>query len=102
MARRNLLLLTAAAIVADGQSVAADYQGGTATFFATGTFGGGTVMLQTLAPDGVTWVPIGAGITAAGLANFAAPAGKLRVAVTGSTTPSLQAWVCGIPTNNGG
>lgn len=102
MARRNLLLLTPTPIIADGQSVGADFQGGIATFFATGTFGGATVTLQTLSPDGATWLPVFAGITAAGLANFSAPAGKLRVAVTGSTTPSLQAWVCGIPTNNGG
>lgn len=102
MARRNLVVLTAAALAADGASPGVAFQGGIGTFFAVGTFGGGTLTLQILAPDNATWLPVGAGITAAGLANFSAPAGSLRVSMAGSTTPSVQAWVCGIPTNNGG
>jgi hypothetical protein len=81
-----------------------DYEGGNGSFFAVGTFGGGSAALQIQAPDGATWVNIGAGVTftANGVGGFTAPAGRLRVTLSGSTAPSLKAWVVSIPTNEGG
>lgn len=89
-------------IVADGSTPSVDWEGGNGTLFVVGTVGSGTYALQQLAPDGTTWSPVFAGVTAAGQTNFLAPAGKLRLTASGSTTPSIKAWVVGIPTNNGG
>lgn len=95
-------------IVADGGYPAIpgyiDWQGGNGSCFVVGTFGGGTAKLQIQSPDAITWVDLGAqtNFTANGVGGFTAPAGRLRVSVSGSTAPSLSAWVVGIPTNEGG
>jgi hypothetical protein len=51
----------------------------------TATFGGGNVQLQTLAPDGSTWVNVGSSITTAGFANYDLPPGQYRLAITTAT-----------------
>lgn len=80
------------------------WQGGIGTVFVVGTFGGGTAKLQIQAPDGATWVDIGAGasFTANGAVNFTAPAGPLRINVAGSTAATLKAFIVGVPANIGG
>lgn len=63
------------------------WRGGKGTFLAVATFGGGTVKLQTLGPDGTTWIDAGTDttLTAAGGGNFELPAGQLRVNVATAT-----------------
>lgn len=118
MARRKLYYLadgqtvqnvvTPPVITADGSFPATpgyvDWEGGNGAFYVVGTLGGGTYTLQIQAPDGSTWVSVGTNtaLTAAGVAGFTAPAGRLRVTVTGSAGASAKAWVVGIPTNNAG
>lgn len=89
-------------IVADGSTPSIDWEGAAGSLMLAGTVGGGTYAVQLLAPDGTTWLNVFAGLTAAGMANFNCPAGKMRLTASGSTTPSIKAWVIGIPTNNGG
>lgn len=112
MARRATLRANAGtAMAADGnftlkagQNDELDWQGGNGAMYAVGTWGGGTLKLQQLAPDNATWVDIGAGVsfTGNGVGGFTAPAGALRVNLAGSAGASLKAWVVGIPTNNAG
>lgn len=118
MARRKLYYLadgqtvqgvvTPPAIAADGNYPVTpgyvDWEGGSGAFIVVGTFGGGTYQLQLQAPDGATWVSVGTSstLTTVGVAGFTAPAGRLRVAVTGSAGAAVKAWVVGIPTNNAG
>lgn len=103
MARRARLDL----VVNDvGASVAQQWQGGSGVFTGEGTFGGGNIALQMLTQNG-TWVPVNAectltpiSLTAAGMANFKAPATQLRAVVT--TATAVFAYAIGVPTNNGG
>lgn len=69
------------------------WPGGTGTFSVVGTFGGATVTLQFLGPDGTTWVNAGADttLTAAGGANFTLASGNIRVSVSGGTPSALYA-----------
>ena len=106
MARRSKLALadgttSAPTLVADGSTAPLDWPGGDGAYYAIGTFGGGTLTLQTLAPDGTTYVSLGTAValTANGVAGFSAPAGLLRATLTGSAGPSLKAWAVGIPVN---
>jgi len=71
------------------------WPGGTGVFAAVGTFGGSTVTLQFLGPDGVTWVAVGTAttLTAAGVGTFSLPAGKVRGAISGGAGPSITASV---------
>lgn len=89
-----------------GASVAKDWQGGAGLFTAEGTFGGGSVALQIQTANS-TWVAVNAegtltpiSLTAAGSANFKAPAGPLRAVPT--TATAVYAYATGIPTNDGG
>lgn len=61
------------------------------TFFVTGTFGGGTCVLQASRDQGTTWVNVpNASLTANGYANFQINAPViLRVTLSGATSPSL-------------
>jgi hypothetical protein len=58
-----------------------------------GTFGGATVALQMLGPDGSTWLGLGtdATFTAAGVAALQLPTGVYRMAVTGGAPSGLYA-----------
>lgn len=85
-------------IVADGSTPSVNWRGGDGFLMVTGTVGGGTYTLQIQAPDG-TWLTAATGLTAIGVANFKAPAGPLRLTASGSTTPSIKAWVIGVPNN---
>lgn len=53
---------------ASATGAAVQWSGGLGVFTALGTFGGATVTLQYLGPDGVTWVAMGTDttLTAAG------------------------------------
>lgn len=69
------------------------WSGGLGIFAAVGTFGGATVTLQFLGPDGSTWVAMGADTTlsAAGGALFTFSPGKIRAAVSGGAPSGLYA-----------
>jgi hypothetical protein len=49
------------------------------------TFGGGSVVLQRLATDGVSWVNVITALTADGYANANLPSGTYRINVTTAT-----------------
>lgn len=67
--------------------------GGVGVFTAAGTFGGATVSLEYLAPDGTTAVAMGTEttLTAAGGGAFCYPPGRVRASVTGGTPSGLYA-----------
>lgn len=59
------------------------------------TFGGGNVVLQILAEDESTFLPVHTALTANGVANVTLPAGQYRWAVT--TATAVYAAVVGVP-----
>lgn len=93
MAEKNISLLSGAS--ATGASVAVGF-GGDYVLAVAGTFGGGTVGLQMLGPDGSSWIAIadasGAiALTAAGATVVSIPAGSYRATITGATGAELHA-----------
>ncbi len=73
------------------------WTGGIGIFQATATFGGGTVILQMITPDG-TWVAVGAdtSLSANGGAGFILPQGqRIRAAIT--TATAVYAYVSPMP-----
>lgn len=78
---------------ASATGAAAQWPGGAGMVDVVGTFGGATVTLQFLGPDGATWITVGADstFTAAGGALFMMRAGKLRMAVSGGAPSGLYA-----------
>lgn len=71
--------------------------GGAYWFEVAATFGGGTVKLQKLGPDDVTWFDVGTTttLTAAGGASVALPQGSYRVNI--ATATAVYASVVRIP-----
>lgn len=62
--------------------------------FVTGTFGGGSVQLQQSPDGGTNWFNVGTAMTTAGrqvVTVFSQV--QLRLALTGATSPSLNAWI---------
>lgn len=72
---------------------AAQWGGGSGVFACVGTFGGATVTLEFLGPDGATWVAMGSDttLTAAGGGIFTSPPGRIRASVSGGTPAGLYA-----------
>lgn len=68
---------------ATGDSVV--WGGGRGVFCATATWGGGSVTLQYLGPDGSTYVTAATALTANGLVSFELPPGRIRAAVVTAT-----------------
>lgn len=80
----------AAALLTNAAATSAAYvwKGGEGTFMAKATWGGGTVKLQFLGPDGTTWIDAGSNttLTADGGGNFSLPAGtNIRANVATAT-----------------
>lgn len=89
----SMTLLSAAS--ATGSSLACQ-RSGRYCFSVAGTFGGATVGLQMLGPDGATWIGIeddsGAlAITSARAVAVLLPAGQFRASVVGGSGASLYA-----------
>jgi hypothetical protein len=86
---------------ANANSSAIDWPGGRGVFSVWGTFGSGTCALQWSPDDGTTWIAADRSgdtfvtLTANGTGGFELPPGKIRAALTGSTSPSLYASVGG-------
>lgn len=85
-----VVLLSAASATGAG---GAGLDGGRYVWAAAGTFGGATLQLQNLGPDGATWLDVtGAALTAAGQQAVDVGAGEsLRVKVTGGAPSGLYA-----------
>lgn len=91
--QQNITLLSAASATGSAVNV---QLGGSYVFDAAGTFGGTTVGLQMLGPDGSTWIDIedegGAiALTSAGAVYLSIPAGSYRVTITGGSGVSMSA-----------
>lgn len=89
----NAQLLSAAA--ATGVSVPIAF-GGDYCFAAAGTFGGSTVGLDMLGPDGATWIAVRdisgpIALTAAGAVIVSLPAGAYRASISGGSGVSMSA-----------
>lgn len=67
--------------------------GGDFTFAVNGTFGGTSVALEMLGPDGVNYINCGAAatMTTAGMCTVSLPAGTYRASVTGGAAMSIYA-----------
>ena len=70
---------------ASATGAAAQWSGGRGVFSVAATFGGGSVTLQYLGPDGSTWLTGATALTAAGLVAFELPPGQIRAAVVTAT-----------------
>lgn len=78
---------------ADGSSAVALLQG-RANLYVVGTFGGGTLVLEALAPDGVTYVPVdGVNLNAAGAFLIDRPSAAVRVTLSGATSADVSVWM---------
>lgn len=64
---------------------AVQWDGGTGLFSVVATFGGGSVTLQYLGPDGSTWLTAATALTANGVAQVRLPPGRVRAAVATAT-----------------
>lgn len=70
------------------------FAGGNADFSILGTFGGATVTLQKMGPDGATPIAVGASTTvtaAADVQGLSLPAGVYRCSVAGGPPSALYA-----------
>ena len=78
---------------ASATGAAVQWTGGLGVFTALVTFGGATVTLQYLGPDGVTWVAMGTDttLTAAGGGVFVYPPGQVRAAISGGPPSGMYA-----------
>lgn len=72
---------------------ASQWGGGSGVFSVCGTFGGATVSLQFMGPDGATWIDAGGytTLTANGGGGFVLPPSKIRAYVSGGTPSALYA-----------
>lgn len=80
---------------ATGNGDAYEWTGGRLMFAAiSASWGGGSVKLQYLLPDGTTWVDVGSdtNLTADGVGGAELPQGKIRAV---ATTATVTAWVLG-------
>ena len=70
-----------------------EWAGGTGIMTVAGTFGGSTITLEMLGPDGSTALTVGddTTFTTAGAAGFILPACRVRAAVSGGGASGLYA-----------
>ena len=90
--RINLRTLTNVGAAGNGPGVVVD-EGGLYQYLVSGTFGGTTAKLQTLGPDGTTYIDVpNSSMTAAGALNVELPAGStVRSVLTGGTPTVMNA-----------
>lgn len=65
-----------------GNGGAKAWPGGVGELTAVGTWGGGNLQLQTLGPNGSTWVNVGSPLTADGTMSFSLGRCQIRGVVT--------------------
>jgi hypothetical protein len=87
----NFLLPTSASVAGSTVTVNGDQE---VSWLAQGTWGSGTLVLQTSPDAGVTWFNVDAGITA-NTKKLSKPItdSLCRLTLTGATSPVLSAWV---------
>jgi len=85
----SVILLANASATGNGVT----WPGGDGEFVVAGTFGGATVALEVLGPDGTTWINAGSDgtLTAAGVCAFSLAQGQIRASVTGGTPSGIYA-----------
>lgn len=93
MSQRTTLLSNASAT---GSAVM--WNGGRGQLQVSGTFGGATVTLQILGPDGATYLSVGAdaALTDVGVVNFDLPPGLIRAHVASGSPSALYALVSSV------
>ena len=74
-----------------------NWSGGRGTFAVAGTFGGATVTLMYLGPDGATALLVPPTVSAPGRHNFELGCGRIRADVVGGSPEGLYARVSQIP-----
>lgn len=81
-----------------GAGAAFSWPGGRLAFSAVATFGGGSVALEYLGPDGVTWIPAAkdtdgtaVSLAAAGIIICELPPGQIRANATTATAVYARA-----------
>jgi hypothetical protein len=92
---------------ASATSTAKKWAGGRGVMTVAGTFGGATVTMQFLGPDGTTYLDVKAlapdgtqttvSLTAAGAIGFVLPPTLIKVVVTGGTPSALYARADRVP-----
>lgn len=93
---------------ASATSAAGQWPGGRGSLDVVGTFGGASVTLQYLGPDGATWLDLktmdpstgaqtAVALTAAGSIGFMLPPCPIRVAVSGGAPSGLFAQASRVP-----
>lgn len=86
----------------DGSLSLGKWVGGAGTFWANGTFGGGTLSLHSRPPGATNFQTIGSGsdlaaLSASGCINFSHPPGwDLLAVLAGSTAPDIEGDVGGM------
>lgn len=91
----NAVVLTAA----NASSSQVQWPGGMGVMTAVGTFGGATLSLQFVGPDGSTLVTAGAGttMTAAGASVFYLPKCLVQLTITSAGSTSITASLARVP-----
>lgn len=75
-----------------------DWPGGTGVMYAEATWGGGSIKLQQISPNG-TWMDVGSAVTFTtnGIGGFLLPAGPIRLVI--ATAIAAYVYVVGVPSN---
>jgi len=68
-----------------------DCPGGRMSYGVCGTFGGASVQLNQLGPDGATWVPVGSAVTTTGFAIVELAPTQLQLVITGGAGSAIFA-----------
>lgn len=84
----------------NGDSESVQVRAGEHIIMGGGTFGGGTLAAEFSPDGGTTWVVV-ASMTAQGSVAFKVPPGRIRAALSGATTPDLNAWTAAIGGQDG-
>lgn len=80
---------------ANGSSDTFEYRGARydMNVYVAGDLGGGSIAIEALCPDGITWVSMGDAIEGAGLYVLRAAPTRSRLTLSGATAPDVNAWV---------
>jgi len=80
----------------DGVSESLHHNGGDIAIFIWGAFGGGSVSIEVLTPDGSAWIPILDDVwTEASVKVVNIPPSRFRLSLSGSTGASVMAELSG-------
>lgn len=88
----NMATQSKQTLSANGDTAVIDWAGGEGLYSARGTWGSGTTTLMASFDDGSNYTSAGTEgvLTADGMVLFTLPACKLKISLTGATSPSLD------------